>query len=636
VPKRVCGAATPGHAACNAIVAVPATASTDGARAYQVGAAFTAGPAGGYTPGDLATAYGFDADSSVGANQTVGIVDAYANPNALANLNNFDAQYGLPAETAASLQIVNQNGATSPLPAGNTGWGLEITLDLDAVRGLCHQCKIILVETDTNSFANLAAGVQTAINLGAGIVSNSYGGRETASTTPSDAAAFAQLFTHPGAAVLVSTGDDGWRDFDHINPFSWSYPSDGPQLPSSLPGSIAVGGTTLSLSASDQRTSETVWNRNGVDDTSGWNSASAAGAGGGGCSVLYNAARWQTNVAGWSATGCGTKRLAADVAAIADPYLGYDIYDTYGYGGWLKIGGTSLATPVVAAMWALAGGPGGSLYPATTLYDQFASSSSKFFDVTAGGNSYCGGDTPSTCATSGPLHGVTGGANNPNGTAYHTVECSFDPYPSTSGTVRTNNKECNATAGYDGPTGVGVPNGVAALTAIHPTMKINKPSTVALHKAATYKALFTTTMGGESSATYSWKFGDGSATSSGKSPKHTYTHAGTYTVSVFAIDGFGRTTGAVASITVGMKPKVKIHGPSSLKARAKGKFKASGSDPNTGGSIATFKWKFGDGSKGNGPKVKHAFAHKGTYTVKVTATDNTGVKASKKLKVKVT
>ncbi|MBV9485864.1 MAG: hypothetical protein JO246_07375, partial [Frankiaceae bacterium] len=347
VPTRACDAATAGHAACDAIIAKPASASTDGARAYHVGAAFTAGPAGGYTPGALATAYNVNADSTVGGTQTVGIVDAYDNPNALANLNAFDSHYGLPAETASSLQIVNQNGATSPLPAGDSGWGLEISLDLDAVRGLCHQCKIILVETNTNSFANLAAGVQTAIDLGADIVSNSYGGREVATTSASDAAAFNSLFSHPGTAVLVSTGDDGWRDFDHINPASWSYASDGPQLPSSLPGSIAVGGTTLSLDASNQRTSETVWNRNGLDDTTGWNNFSAAGAGGGGCSRLYSAAPWQTSVTGWGATGCGTKRLAADVSAIADPYLGYDIYDTYGYGGWLKIGGTSLATPVV-------------------------------------------------------------------------------------------------------------------------------------------------------------------------------------------------------------------------------------------------------------------------------------------------
>jgi hypothetical protein len=70
---------------------------------------------------------------------------------------------------------------------------------------------------------------------------------------------------------------------------------------------------------------------------------------------------------GWANTACGTKRLDNDVSAVADPYTGFDIYDIE-EGGWLTIGGTSLSSPLVSSLYALAGGGGGVSYPAATLY----------------------------------------------------------------------------------------------------------------------------------------------------------------------------------------------------------------------------------------------------------------------------
>jgi hypothetical protein len=78
----------------------------------------------------------------------------------------------------------------------------------------------------------------------------------------------------------------------------------------------------------------------------------------GGCSTLSAAPSWQLDTPGWTNTACGTKRLDNDVAAVADPYTGFDIYDIE-EGGWLTLGGTSLSSPLVSSLYALAGGGGG-------------------------------------------------------------------------------------------------------------------------------------------------------------------------------------------------------------------------------------------------------------------------------------
>ena len=143
---------------------------------------------------------------------------------------------------------------------------------------------------------------------------------------------------------------------------------------------VAVGGTTLKLNASGKRQSETVWNGNGPFDASEF----AEGATGGGCSTLFTAEPWQQATPGYAATGCGGKRVAADVSAVADPNTGFDIYDSYNCGaaceaegegeGWLTIGGTSVSTPLISSLYALAGGSNGVEYPPLTLYGHLGES----------------------------------------------------------------------------------------------------------------------------------------------------------------------------------------------------------------------------------------------------------------------
>src|SRR4051812_46010235 len=177
VPQPACAAPKEGRASCFAIRWKPATADTPGAVPYA-GPAVGAGPGGGYTPAQLAKAYGYDPAGSAGATQTVAVVDAYDDPYARAELNVFNAQYGLPPETATSFRKVNQQGATSPLPAADSGWAGEIALDIQAVRPVCRRCRILLVEADSAGTADLADAVDTAARLGATEISNSYGGPE--------------------------------------------------------------------------------------------------------------------------------------------------------------------------------------------------------------------------------------------------------------------------------------------------------------------------------------------------------------------------------------------------------------------------------------------------------------------------
>jgi len=445
--KRTCASTvSSGHATCFAMKLVRSKVKTPGAiPASAVPAAVVPqGPSGGYTPADIAKAYGFK-NTAAATGQLVAIVDAFDNPNIKADLAAFDAQYGLHAETATSFKVVNQNGAAAPLPPGNSGWAGEEDLDVQTVRGLCTKCRIVLIEATSNSNANLDIAENTAATLGATVISNSFGGPEGASIPAADKAAY----NHPGIAIVASTGDDGWFSWDKLNDGVGTAPV--PNTPSSLDTVIAVGGTTLNLNPDATRAGESVWNNNGPFDYWGNQLQASQGASGGGCSSLITAPAFQSAIAGYSSMGCGTKRSTGDVAALADPFTGYDIF-LGSAGQWETFGGTSLSAPVIASMIALAGGAHSVNYPASTIYSHYTTTptgSTPYFDVQVGANGAC------STATTGACLGFFGG--NPNAVVGETIDCNFGP---TGTAVVANNGQCNAGVGYDGPTGVGVPKGL--------------------------------------------------------------------------------------------------------------------------------------------------------------------------------
>jgi hypothetical protein len=528
--KPLCGTPKAGHAQCFAMRRVAATASTPGARPMIVNPGFATGPAGGYTPGDLATAYGVNPDTAT--SQVVGIVDANDDPNALSDLDTFDAQYGLPAETSASFQKFVETGATT-----DAGWAGEISLDLDAVRGMCHKCKIVLVETATANTADLASGVNEAVSVGATVISNSYGGRDNVSIPT----AVVNAYNHPGVVITASTGDNGMFDWDNVN-VSGGTSSNAPEFPSSANTVVAVGGTTLYLNSDATRSAESVWNENGPGDLTGGNLGAKEGATGGGCSSKFAAQGWQHAVANYAETTCGTGRLAADVSALADPFTGYDIFDTISGGGWQTFGGTSLASPLIAAMWAMAGGSGGVSYPSLSLYGHFKSDKTHpLYDVGAGGNGFCDGIQPTSCSN------TLGGS--PNTAGLGILDCAFLP---NSATLSAGTRECDAATGYDGPSGVGTPVGLAAFTPMGPTAKLTVPATVTHGVSASFSGSTSTDpFPGGKITTYSFAWGDGTTTTgTSKTVSHTYATAGSKSLTLTVTDNYGRTGSVTTSVTV--------------------------------------------------------------------------------------
>jgi hypothetical protein len=352
--KRLCPTpANPHSAACMAVVRTDVT---------------TSATPGGYGPSDLQGAYNLPSSSN-GSGETVAIVDAYDNPNLESDLATYRSTYGLPSCTTSNgcFRKVNQNGATSPLPGGNTGWGGETSLDVDMVSAICPLCHILVVEANSAGGNDLPTAESTAITLGAKFVSNSWGGGESSSNTQDT------TYNHPGVVITASAGDSGY----------------GVEYPAASPYVVAVGGTSLVRSSTSRGWSETAWSGSGA-----------------GCSAYEPKPSWQHD------SGC-SNRAEADVSAVADPGTGVSFYDTYGQSGWGIVGGTSVAAPIVASTYALAGTPTASTFPASNLYAH----ASQLFDVTSGSDGSCGGSYL-----------------------------------------------CTAVSGYDGPTGLGTPNGIAAFS----------------------------------------------------------------------------------------------------------------------------------------------------------------------------
>ncbi len=354
----VCGAVPVGYARCHSILVLRSDGKPGGGGATV----------SGYSPADLQSAYKLPS-ATAGGGQTVAIVDAYDDPNAEADLATYRSQFKLASCTTANgcFRKVNQAGTTS-YPTANSGWGQEISLDLDMVSAICPTCHILLVEASSASNADLAASVDEAATLGANAISNSYGGSESSG----DVSTYDVHYNHPGVAITASSGDSGY----------------GPQYPAASPYVTAVGGTTLTRDNSSRGFTETVW--------------SGAGSG---CSAYETKPSWQTD------TGCANRTIA-DVSADADPNTGVAVYDSYaskGQKGWLVFGGTSVASPIIASVYALAGNAASATYGSYPY-----SHTSGLFDVTSGSNGSCGGTYLCTGAVG--YDGPTGNGT-PHGTA---------------------------------------------------------------------------------------------------------------------------------------------------------------------------------------------------------------------------
>ena len=493
---------TPGQFTCMVYRRIEVAKGTPGAHRYSM-PAWTRGPSGGLTPAALAKAYGYNPRTPT--SMTVAVVDWYGAPYVRKDLTNFDRHYGLPLETATSLRVVNENGAAAPLPAGDAQSSVETSLDVQALRAVCNHCRLLVVEASHSNSTYLARAEDTAVRLGAKVISNSFGTPESASY-PIPASVY-RAFNHPGIVITAASGDDGWGFWDYANddPTGYSsYALHAASYPASQGAVVAVGGTQLKLNVDGSRASETVWNGNGVNDADGRSFGYALGASGGGCSTQFYPSYWQSTLHGYQATGC-KRRLASDVAAVADPMTGFDMLDTYAVGGWLTVGGTSLSAPLIAGMYALAGGANGLPYPGRALYQNYRFRPGALYDVKSGGTGWCGGATTASCSAAAQ---TDGGVNNPNAVYRTPVDCSF-PMGAVS-TPPALNPTCNAVAGYDGPSGVGAPRSLLAFKSTAPRVAVY-PQVQAHGRSSRVGIRVTRVVYGSTIARRSWSWGDGTS-----------------------------------------------------------------------------------------------------------------------------
>lgn len=223
--RPACAAPHADHAGCLAII------DANGRGDPLTGKSATAAGLHPYNAAALQAAYKLPS-AQRGHRQTIAIVDAYDDPHASADLAVYRKTNHLPGCAGLRcLRKVNQHGGASP-PKASAGWALEESLDLDMASAICPYCRLILVEASSNSDNNLGLAVDEAARLGADVISNSYSGPES-----NDEPALARHYDHPGIAITVSSGDNGF----------------GVSAPAAYPTVIAAGGTSLYRSAARAR-----------------------------------------------------------------------------------------------------------------------------------------------------------------------------------------------------------------------------------------------------------------------------------------------------------------------------------------------------------------------------------------------
>ncbi len=311
----------------------------------------------------------------------IALVDAYNNPDAAPDLSTFSSHFGLPAATFtkvyANTSFGSLNGLTascSGAPADNADWGLEEDLDIQWAHAMAPSAHIFLVEACSNSYTDLLFAEQVAgikvTSAGGGDVSNSWGSGEFSTEVNEDK--YFYRYYWQGTVYFASAGDSGW----------------GATYPSSSPWIVSAGGTTVNRDPNGNFLSESCWSGSGggVSDYELWQNPPSISNGMGPWSDFQ-----------YELFGEGP-RTTPDIAFDADPNSGVYVYDSYGYGGWVVVGGTSVASPSLAGIVNNANNqlgqasPGGSHYHTgenNLLYSQLnalTAYSTNFYDVTAGSN----------------------------------------------------------------------------------------------------------------------------------------------------------------------------------------------------------------------------------------------------------
>jgi subtilase family serine protease len=326
------------------------------------------GPAGGYTPSELRSAYDVNPLISAGTNgsgQNVALfeLDGYVNSN-ITTYNNY---YSLGSPAPTTTLVDGYNGAAG------SGEG-EVELDIEVINAIAPKANVSVYEGPNTDQGVIDTYQKIATVNTAKSVSTSWGLSELQSSTStmnSMHTIFQQMATQ-GQSIFAAAGDSG------------AYDGGGSQLavdsPANDPNVTGVGGTHLVLSSGNYG-SESVWA----------NTSNSSG-GGGGLSTIYSLPSWQTGPGVQNSYSNG-KREVPDISADADPATGYSVYSA---GKWVVYGGTSCAAPLWAAIAALnnqyaqANGKANLGYANPTLYKMFNTTQTynAYHDITQGNNLY--------------------------------------------------------------------------------------------------------------------------------------------------------------------------------------------------------------------------------------------------------
>jgi subtilase family serine protease len=321
--------------------------------AYYTGLQYGAnGKTAAFTPLQLRAHYGLTSLVSSGydgTGQTIALVEGYGYPEAEADANEAATLFGLPALTSTNFKVVYPQGAPiNPNAAADTGWDTEIALDIQSAHSIAPGAKIVVVASAGQDNEDQIDSLNYIINNKiAKTVSSSWENDGEYISGKLEEEAFSDVLAigvAQGISFQFSSGDGGDDGL--------GTPMGSVEVPANSPYATAVGGTSVLNNPYGTNQIVTGWGNlyvylydNGPDIP--WGGYFNGGAGGG-QSLYYAKPTWQKSLP-------GTWRMVPDVSALADPYTGFPIIITYTGKQYGEVyGGTSLASPIFTATWAIA------------------------------------------------------------------------------------------------------------------------------------------------------------------------------------------------------------------------------------------------------------------------------------------
>src|SRR5580693_5788736 len=320
----------------------------------------------GYTPPAIQTAYnltGLYNEGYTGTGQTIAIIDWCGSSTILSDANAFSAQFNLPALTSSNFNIIN-TPSQSYCEAPDQ---VEINIDVEWAHAVAPGANINLIVPPDNTFQNIDEAEYLTIYNGLGnVISGSYGAPEAFVSTAEleTGNLLSELAAVYGISADFSSGDDG--DFSAvIGEATVSYPADSPW-------STAVGGVTLALNSDNSIAWQAGWGNNGtllakegmVYDPPEAGFFGGSGGGPSNCVTKHTEFRRPICTGGFPRPSYqkgfvpGKYRQLPDVSWLADPFTGavilISIPGQVPEQVYQVVGGTSLATPMFSALWAIA------------------------------------------------------------------------------------------------------------------------------------------------------------------------------------------------------------------------------------------------------------------------------------------